>query len=97
MFPALAVAEALSARGVRVTFAGSPGRIEARLVPEAGYEFDPFEISGFPRKLGMELLAAFVRAGRAPIECARILAGGGRMSSSAGAATWPGRWSTQPG
>src|ERR1051326_2557825 len=43
--PSLAVAEALRERGVTVTFAGSPDRVEARLVPEAGFEFDPFRIS----------------------------------------------------
>ena len=32
-----------------MTFAGSPERVEARLVAEAGYPFDPFTISGFPR------------------------------------------------
>ena len=48
--PSLAVAEALQRRGVRVTFAGSPDRIEARLVPEAGYELDTFRISGLPRR-----------------------------------------------
>ena len=63
MLPALAIAESLSARGVSVTFAGSPGRIEARLVPEAGYPFDAFEVSGFPRRLGLPLVRA---AGRPP-------------------------------
>ncbi len=50
VLPSLAVAEALRARGVLVTFAGSPDRVEARLVPEAGYELDTFEIAGFPRR-----------------------------------------------
>jgi UDP-N-acetylglucosamine--N-acetylmuramyl-(pentapeptide) pyrophosphoryl-undecaprenol N-acetylglucosamine transferase len=56
-----------------VTFAGSPDRVEARLVPEAGYELDTFEISGFPRKPSAALLRALVRAGRAPRACAAIL------------------------
>ncbi|MDE3026652.1 MAG: glycosyltransferase, partial [Acidobacteriota bacterium] len=38
--PSLAVAEALRTRGATVTFAGSPDRVEARLVPERGYPFD---------------------------------------------------------
>ena len=50
VLPSLAVAEALRERGVHVTFAGSPDRVEARLVPEAGYELDTFEIAGFPRR-----------------------------------------------
>jgi UDP-N-acetylglucosamine--N-acetylmuramyl-(pentapeptide) pyrophosphoryl-undecaprenol N-acetylglucosamine transferase len=72
--PALAVADALRARGVEVSFAGTPGRIEARLVPEAGYPFDPFVVSGFPRRLGTDLARALGSAVRAPFACRRILA-----------------------
>ncbi|HWL32221.1 MAG TPA: UDP-N-acetylglucosamine--N-acetylmuramyl-(pentapeptide) pyrophosphoryl-undecaprenol N-acetylglucosamine transferase [Gaiellaceae bacterium] len=60
-------------RGVSVTFAGSPDRVEARLVPEAGYELDTFEISGFPRRPSAALLRSLMRAGRAPRACAAIL------------------------
>src|SRR5947208_3116053 len=74
VLPALAVAEALTARGVSVTFAGSPDRAEARLVPEAGYELDTFRISRLPRRPGPELARALLLAGRAPLACARILA-----------------------
>ncbi len=56
-----------------MTFAGSPDRVEASLVPEAGYELDTFEISGFPRRPSAELLRSLLRAGRAPRACARIL------------------------
>jgi UDP-N-acetylglucosamine--N-acetylmuramyl-(pentapeptide) pyrophosphoryl-undecaprenol N-acetylglucosamine transferase len=56
-----------------VTFAGSPDRIEARLVPEAGYELDTFRISGLPRRPSPALLRALLLAGRAPRACARIL------------------------
>jgi UDP-N-acetylglucosamine--N-acetylmuramyl-(pentapeptide) pyrophosphoryl-undecaprenol N-acetylglucosamine transferase len=56
-----------------VTFAGSPDRIEARLVPEAGYELDTFRISGLPRRPSPALVRALLLAGRAPIACARIL------------------------
>src|SRR5438128_4382300 len=71
--PSLAVAEALERRGAQVTFAGSPDRIEARLVPEAGYELDTFRISGLPRRPSPELARALLLAGRAPRACARIL------------------------
>jgi UDP-N-acetylglucosamine--N-acetylmuramyl-(pentapeptide) pyrophosphoryl-undecaprenol N-acetylglucosamine transferase len=56
-----------------VTFAGSPDRVEARLVPEAGYELDTFEISGFPRRPSVALVRSLIRAGRAPRACAAIL------------------------
>ena len=72
--PALAVAEALRARGVTVTFAGTPDRVESRLVPEAGFELDTFPVSGFP---GDERSPRFVRAPGtpcgAPSHCRAIL------------------------
>jgi UDP-N-acetylglucosamine--N-acetylmuramyl-(pentapeptide) pyrophosphoryl-undecaprenol N-acetylglucosamine transferase len=71
--PALAVAEALERRGVVVTFAGSPGRVEAKLVPERGYEFDSFAVSGLPRRPGLALARAAVQAVAAPAACLRIL------------------------
>ena len=73
VLPALAVAEALRARGASVTFAGSPDRVEAQLVPEAGYELDTFRISGFPRRPTPALLTALAHAAAAPVECVRIL------------------------
>ena len=38
----IALAEELEARGHSVVFAGTPNRLEANLVPEAGYEFVSF-------------------------------------------------------
>jgi UDP-N-acetylglucosamine--N-acetylmuramyl-(pentapeptide) pyrophosphoryl-undecaprenol N-acetylglucosamine transferase len=71
--PALAVAEALRRRGGLVTFAGSPDRVEARLVPELGYEFDAFAVSGLPRRPGPQLVRATGQALAAPLACLRIL------------------------
>jgi UDP-N-acetylglucosamine--N-acetylmuramyl-(pentapeptide) pyrophosphoryl-undecaprenol N-acetylglucosamine transferase len=59
---------------VTVTFAGSPDRVESRLVPEAGFELDTFSVSGLPRSIGVDLVRALVRAVRAPFACGRILA-----------------------
>ena len=73
VLPSLAVAEALAARGRHVTFAGSPDRVEARLVPEAGFELDTFRVSGLPRRPGPALARALARAMRAPRACRRIL------------------------
>lgn len=73
MLPALAVAEALTQRGVHVTFAGSPDRVEARLVPDAGYELDTFRIAGLPRRPSLALARALFFAGGAPRACRRIL------------------------
>jgi UDP-N-acetylglucosamine--N-acetylmuramyl-(pentapeptide) pyrophosphoryl-undecaprenol N-acetylglucosamine transferase len=57
-----------------VTFAGSPGRAEARLVPEAGYELDTFRVSGLPRQPGLAQARAALHALAAPAACERILA-----------------------
>ena len=57
-----------------MSFAGSPDRVEAQLVPEAGYEFDSFRISGLPRRPGVALARALLLAGAAPRACGRILA-----------------------
>ena len=61
-------------RGVKVTFAGSPDRVEAQLVPEAGFELDTFRISGLPRRPTPALVRSLGRALRAPRACRRILA-----------------------
>jgi UDP-N-acetylglucosamine--N-acetylmuramyl-(pentapeptide) pyrophosphoryl-undecaprenol N-acetylglucosamine transferase len=73
VLPALAVAEALRERGAGVTFAGSPGRFEAKLVPEAGFEFDAFEVSGLPRRPGLAQVRAAMTAAGAVRACRRIL------------------------
>ncbi len=56
-----------------MTFAGSPDRVEALLVPEAGYDLDTFAISGFPRKPSPALVQALFQAGAAPRACRSIL------------------------
>ena len=55
------------------TFAGSRGRVEERLVPEAGYALDVFRVSGIPRNPTPRLLLALARAGKAPLAGSRIL------------------------
>ena len=57
-----------------MTFAGSPRRAEARLVPEAGFELDTFRVSGLPRRPGLAQAHAVLHALAAPAACDRILA-----------------------
>jgi UDP-N-acetylglucosamine--N-acetylmuramyl-(pentapeptide) pyrophosphoryl-undecaprenol N-acetylglucosamine transferase len=73
VMPALAVAEELVLRGATVSFAGTPGRIEATLVPKAGYPFDGFQCDGLERRPSLELVRTLVRDAAAPLACARIL------------------------
>lgn len=58
--PALALAEVLQDRGCEVRFAGTPGGVEARLVPAAGIPFTPFEASGFNRNHSLTLPKALL-------------------------------------
>jgi UDP-N-acetylglucosamine--N-acetylmuramyl-(pentapeptide) pyrophosphoryl-undecaprenol N-acetylglucosamine transferase len=73
VLPAIAVAEALAARGAAVSFAGTPDHVEARLVTAAGFELDTFRVEGFPRRPGIALARALARAAVAPPACVRIL------------------------
>jgi UDP-N-acetylglucosamine--N-acetylmuramyl-(pentapeptide) pyrophosphoryl-undecaprenol N-acetylglucosamine transferase len=56
-----------------VTFAGTPDRVESRLVPEAGFPLDTFPVSGLPRKPSAAQIRAAWRASAAPAHCLRIL------------------------
>lgn len=47
--PALALAEELDARGHAVRFFGETRRLEGKLVPEAGFDFYPVNVTGFDR------------------------------------------------
>ena len=71
--PALAVADELRSRGVDVTFAGTPNRIEAEVVPARGYPFLPFDVSGFPRSASVQLVKAMGKAVVAPFSCSGII------------------------
>jgi UDP-N-acetylglucosamine--N-acetylmuramyl-(pentapeptide) pyrophosphoryl-undecaprenol N-acetylglucosamine transferase len=80
-----------------VTFAGSPDRVEAQLVPDAGYELDTFHVEGLPRRPSLALAKSVLLAGQAPIACGRILqrrrpdvvlGGGGYVSGPMILAAW---------
>ena len=63
--PALALAEELKERGHNVRFVGQPTRLEATLVPAAGFDFIPIEVTGFNRRKPWTLVSALVRMARA--------------------------------
>jgi UDP-N-acetylglucosamine--N-acetylmuramyl-(pentapeptide) pyrophosphoryl-undecaprenol N-acetylglucosamine transferase len=58
---------------VTVTFAGTPDRVESRLVPEAGFPLDTFPVSGLPRRPSAAQLRAAWLASAAPAHCLGIL------------------------
>ncbi len=52
LFPAVAIAERLAERrNFDFVFVGTKNKIEARVVPQLGYKFQPIWIGGFSRKL----------------------------------------------
>ena len=56
--PALAIAGYVCQRepATQILYVGAKGGMEERLVPQAGYDFEKIEISGFQRKLSLESL-----------------------------------------
>ncbi|HYG05863.1 MAG TPA: undecaprenyldiphospho-muramoylpentapeptide beta-N-acetylglucosaminyltransferase [Stenotrophomonas sp.] len=65
IFPGLAVAKVLRARGVPVTWLGADGAMETRLVPQHGIDIDTLAISGLRGKGKLALLGAPLRVMRA--------------------------------
>lgn len=93
--PALAIADELRDKGVEVSFLGARGRLEAELVPKAGYEVDLLDLSGIDRKNPLKAARAAAQAAAA-IPRARklirdrgadaVVGGGGFVAGPAGVA-----------
>ncbi|MDO5288589.1 MAG: undecaprenyldiphospho-muramoylpentapeptide beta-N-acetylglucosaminyltransferase [Pseudomonadota bacterium] len=69
IFPGLAVADALRARGWRVHWLGAPGSMEEKLVPPRGFAFEAIDFGGVRGKgvmtlalLPLKLLRAFAQS-----------------------------------
>ena len=69
--PALALAEELRERGHHVTFYGQPARLEGRLVPQAGFELVPVDVTGFDREAPWTAVTALVLMARAQAKLGR--------------------------
>jgi len=92
--PALAVADALQARGARVEFIGGE-RAEAELVPAAGYPFHRVRVQGIDRENPLRAAGAVLLAARAAgrargllreIGADAVLGGGGYVAGPVGLA-----------
>jgi len=73
IFPGLAVAAELRARGVPVLWLGSTGGLETRLVPQAGLPIETLSIGGVRGKGLLTLLMAPLRIARAVLASWRIV------------------------
>ena len=91
----MAVADELRARGTEVSFLGTRERIEAELVPAAGYEIDFIAVRGIDRRNPLRAAAAALRAATAIGGARRalrrrradaVMGGGGFVAGPAGLA-----------
>ena len=79
--PALAIAEMIKEEhpDAEIRFAGNPDKLEAKLVPKAGYAFEPLRIEGFQRQINAENIKRNLRAGmyllRSGGRCREIIKG----------------------
>ncbi len=72
--PALALAGELAERGHEVCFFGQSTRLEATLVPEAGYAFHPIVVTGFDRHRPWTAVTALARMKGAERAVGRVFA-----------------------
>lgn len=82
--PALALAEELRERGHKVVFYGQPARLEGTLVPEAGFELVPLDVTGFDRSRPWTLVSALGRMKKAQKELKTRFAQNGKPDVAAG-------------
>ncbi|MGB5261217.1 MAG: undecaprenyldiphospho-muramoylpentapeptide beta-N-acetylglucosaminyltransferase [Gammaproteobacteria bacterium] len=97
VFPALAVAEELRARGIKVSWLGTERGLEARVVPDAGYPLETMRVSGLRGKGLLRLLLAPFMLAIALVQALRIelqlqpravLGMGGFASGPGGVIAW---------
>lgn len=97
VFPALAVADELRARGVEVTWLGSRRGLEADVVPKAGYPIDYINVSGLRGKGALSWIFAPVKLLMALIQGwaimnrrhpSAVLGMGGFVTGPGGLAAW---------
>lgn len=73
IFPGLAVAQALRARGWRVHWLGAPNSMESRLVPSQGFPLETVNFSGVRGKGWRTLLALPLRLVRALVQSRQVI------------------------
>ena len=97
VFPALAVARVLQARGVPVVWLGAPGSMESRLVPAQGIPMEWVRVRGLRGKGLLSWLAAPFTLLQAVVQAAgvlrrlrprAVLGAGGFVSGPGGIAAW---------
>lgn len=75
LFPAIALAEEFRRRdpGVEITFVGSRGGLEEKIVPKYGWPLKLFDVEGIKRKKGMAAARAIAKAAKSTIAAIKLL------------------------
>jgi len=74
LYPAIAIADALRNRGAQITFIGSAQRLEASIVPKAGYQLLPIASHSLPRTFSLGLLWTIALNAKGVVQSLRLLA-----------------------
>ena len=71
--PALAIAEVIKSHhpDAEFAFAGNPEKLEAKLVPQAGYKFYPIQVEGFQRRISAENIRRNLHAAKCLLKTGR--------------------------
>lgn len=97
VFPALAIAQALQAQGIQVSWLGTRRGLEARVVPKAGIDIKYINISGLRGKSRLDLLTAPIKLILAiwqtiqilrTLRPAAVVGMGGFVTGPGGVAAW---------
>lgn len=75
LFPAIALAEEFKRRdpGTEITFVGSRGGLEEKIVPKYGWPLKLFDVEGVKRKKGLNAARALAKAALSTVEAVRFL------------------------
>ena len=73
IYPALAVAEELKNRGWEVLYLGSDHRMEAEIVPNAGYRFKSLSVRPLPRNISFKVFSSLFYNTKAFIKALKLI------------------------
>lgn len=73
LFPGVALAETVKARGGTVRFVGTANGIEARVLPEEGWALDLIDVAGIKGRGPLGLLSGLLRLPRAWVQSRRLI------------------------
>lgn len=74
LYPAIAIADALRGRSAKVAFIGAADRLEATIVPKAGYDLHAIASHSLPRTPSLELLRTIASNIKGTFQSLRLLA-----------------------